>query len=317
MKKNILLVASHFYGYDRLIQSKLNEMDYNVLFLNYWSPFRKLKIDVFLPPRYALKIHAKWLMYKLSRLDIESLDYLLVIKGTTLQPVHLEYIFKRNPTICKIMYQWDSVSLFNYLPLTKFFDKIFTFDMADARNYSFIYLPLFCAFPTNKIIGLAEDIDLLLIGSYNRERYNAAIHFYRLCQKYKFVFKCMIYIPFSVYIAELIKGNRISMKLCRFTPISMKDVVKYYQRSRAFLDVISSSQQGYSMRTIECYGFNKKLITSNHNICLSEDLADMETVSLDVSGNEFDKFMQSPTKEYPNKWKFSLDYFLKFLLNRE
>ena len=316
MKKgNILLIMSEFYGYERLITQKLKANGYDVYLLNYLSPFWKLKINLLWGERKALKIHEWWLMNKLRRLEIEKFDTLLLIRGTTVQPFHMKYIIKRNPKIRRIMYQWDSVSLFDYLPLSSYFNKVFTFDMVDAEHYSFSYLPLFCAFSGKDVTDKwEEDIDLLLIGTYRPERYEVAVRYDKLCRIHGFSFKCLIYVPLSIYFRELLKRHVLSLKLCRFTPVPRKQVIDYYKRSKVFLDVISSLQQGYSMRTIECYGFNKKLITSNPYVRANAELKDMDIAPINMSEDEFVSFFQKPVHVYENKWKFSLDNFLESLL---
>ncbi len=312
--KNILFVVSHFYGYEKSLVENMKKMGYKVYLLDYWSPFRKLRVDLFLNEKLALKLHSWWLMHKISKLSLEKFDILLMIRGTTVQPVHLEYIIRRNPTLKKIMYQWDSVSLFNYLPLTKYFDVVFTFDMVDAKKYSFKYLPLFCDFYENNNMINNEDIDLLMIGIYRKDRYDIASYYNKICKTNELVFKCLIYIPFFTCIKEVLKGNFVSLRLCRFSPVPKSKTFQYYKRSKVFLDVVSNSQQGYSMRTIECYGMNKKLITSNPFVCANKEFVDMEVGSIDMPINDLITFIRTPPVTYTNKDKFSISNFLKHLL---
>ena len=314
--EKILLIMSHFYGYETSIVETLRRLEYSVCYLDYFGPIKYTHANAVLGNTISNTLFEKRIFCKLKKLPLEEFDYLLVIRGTTLIGAHLDYIVSRNPNMTKILYQWDAISKYNYLPIASKFDKVFTFEKEDAQKYGFIHLPLFCDIKSPTSERRQETIDLLLIGIYQEDRYREALRLYELSKEYNLIFKCRIYIPFTSFLRQLIRGHFISLSICRFTPINRKALADLYSRSNVFVDVIPSSQMGLSMRSIECYGMNKKLITSNYDAFKDYELLhDMEVYPLNIDGERLKNICRSKPPEYRHKSVFSLAYFLKRLLD--
>ena len=307
---------SRFYGYEKSIAGTLREMGYDICYLDYFGPVKYSHANAILGNTISKTLFERRIIRKLKKLPLEKFDYLLVIRGTTLTEAHLDYIASRNPDMTKILYQWDAISQYDYLPIVSKFDRVFTFEKNDAKRYGFIHLPLFCDIKSPPDSGRNENIDLLLIGTYQEGRYREALRLYKLSEKYNLIFKCRIYIPFTTFLRQLTRGHFVSLNICKFTSIGRKALTELYVRGRVFVDVIPPSQKGLSMRSIECYGMNKKLITSNYEAFKDYELLDdMEVYPLDIEDEKLKEICRSTPSEYRHKSSFSLAYFLKRLLD--
>src|SRR5574344_1501099 len=103
------------------------------------------------------------LEYESKKIVNKKFDYLLVIRGEYFdESLFKDFIFNR-----KVLYEWDSVKNFNYLNKIQYFNKVITFDRADAEKYKLQYLPLFYS----EIIKRKEKkYDLLFVGIYHSDR---------------------------------------------------------------------------------------------------------------------------------------------------
>ena len=143
--KNVLMIAPQFYGYETAIINHLEKIGYNVVFVN-------PNIDEINIP---LKIIYKYI--KRFNFLIDKLYYALKVKNVRNQVdevfvIYTHYItesimekIKKEYSLCRyILYFWDSVDNNpTSLLLTKYFDKILTFDPRDSKKYGWIYRPYF------------------------------------------------------------------------------------------------------------------------------------------------------------------------------
>lgn len=120
-------------------------------------------------------IYQKYIEELLQSISLEQIDIFLAIKGDGLTTEHLRYIKQRSPHMRLLLYEWDSLNNFDYSSLIPFFDKVMTFDFKDAKDFSLNYLPLFYTEDINPEPSVKEDIDILMIGTFLPERYNAML----------------------------------------------------------------------------------------------------------------------------------------------
>ncbi|MEP6803973.1 MAG: hypothetical protein ABI892_05595 [Flavobacterium sp.] len=208
-------------------------------------------------------------------------DFLFVIRGYKMPKSFIEAFKIKNPKAQTIMYQWDSDKNNSFLHLSSSFDKLFSFDRHDAVNNKLIYLPLFYTKDVEEIKEklVQNNYDILYFGYYIKERYEGMLRLIDFAKKNNIILKTFLYMPFSVYIKELLKGNRIDFKLINLSPLSRVAYLNLLANSKAVFDTSSITQAGMSMRVIETIGAGKKLITSNKNIVL-EDFYNSKQVHL-------------------------------------
>lgn len=317
-KKRIILFAPLFYGYWRHIKKEFERMDYEVEFITYRT--NKLIDGLIDLSGEAIKRqnYSRIVEGRIRKL-MGHWDYLVVIKGLYFSQENFDLIKQLNPGIKTIMYQWDSVKNHNYLDFAKQFDEVFSFDPEDAETYGFEYLPLFY---TNDIIETEnkfngkEDIDLLLIGIYNKARFDFLQRLKRLSPKLNIYTHLVV--PPGLYIRQELFTHKLGLKKkedYKFSSIPREKLLELYCRSKVFIDVCQN-QTGMSMRTIEAYGMNKKLITGNEKVIREDSiLNDMMTLDLNASERDIIDFVGSRIGVYNNKDLIDIHHWCKNLLS--
>lgn len=310
--KNVIFICPRFYKYEYHIQETLKKNGYMVSYISHRINKLIDSVIQFFPLHIQKNIYEKVLLRKINKLR-GNFTHFFVIKGEYLTKEHLNLIKENNPKIKTILYQWDSINNFDYIELSKCFDKIFSFDFEDSNKYKFNYLPLFY---TNEIqpVNGNEIIDYLLIGIFNQERYNYSIHLKSLCKKNNLIFKSYIYIPFGYYLKNVIFHKKFkinSIRDIKFRSLNRKNLLKLYANSKVFVDISSPKQTGLSMRVIEAYGMNKKILTANQFIKQDKYVNEILFLNTDVDDNKLIKFPDMESYNYKNRSKLSINQWLK------
>ena len=261
MKNKVLLIAPNYFNYHEIIRTTFQSNGYDV----------QLVIDeIFISPITILSksyLNRKKVSYQnilLKKLNEREYDFLIVIGGRSLDKIFLESLNKKEKLI-KILYQWDSISNYDYRYLIPYFDQVKTFDSKDANEFNLRYLPLFYKNNTSKIVS--EDIDLLFIGIWHSDRLNILheIASSALGQGIKLYFR--VYYPWYMYFYLVyIKKQIRRSEFFTFKKIPIEVTNQFYQRAKCIIDINHPNQTGLTMRTIETLGSGKKLITTNHHV---------------------------------------------------
>lgn len=292
--KKILFIGPIFYDYQNMIKSKLEsygaevfffgERDYTFKFKIVYNFFNK-KIDSFQEKHYENILHA---------VDGTTFDFLFVIRGYKI-PINFIKKFKElNPKSKTIMYQWDSEKNNKFVHLVPYFDVLFSFDKNDViKNPRLNYLPLFYAddienLSSNDFIPQIK-YDIFFFGYYLPERYEMMLSILEFSKNNNINSKIFLYIPFTRYVKEILKGNKINFKLISFRPLKRKEYLLFLMESNTIFDSSSISQSGLSMRIMEAIGAKKKIITSNIFI-KNESIYNVEQVFV-VNPNELERIM--------------------------
>lgn len=315
--KRAILICPKFFGYEENIITALYHEGYMCTYITHRICRCFSFIIQFMPENIQKRIYEKVLMKRLKRLN-NDIDLLLVIKGEYLTQDHLSYIQKHNPQIRCVMYQWDSVQTHNYLPLIKFFDRVCTFDIKDSKEYNLQYLPLFYANDIVQNKGIKEDIDFLMVASFKLDRYKYYIRLKQIAQKYNMSLMTHIYVPFGYYIKNQILKNKLhieSVSDIKFKPLPREKLIEYYNRAKIIVDYCGPYQTGFSMRTIESYSCNKKILTTNNMIESDPYIYDIKYLSADSDEYKILDFIECKVPDYQNKNKLSIEQWIKILLN--
>ena len=268
--KKILFIGPKFYHYHTEVIKSLESKGAKVTFyqemiqsiIYRFSNKLSKKLDNYLKNKYLNTI--------LEETVEHMYDIVFVIRGGYLSSAWLEELHIRLPNAKFFMYQWDSIRQNNYLPLIKYFDKVQTFDMVDAKKYSLEYLPLFYTQHYKKLQKekKTSKCNLVFFGAYHSDRLEIIKYIDELFKENNLIFKYHLYITRLALFRLLLTGV-VSLKDIHFFKthsVSLAEIIERYRESDAVLDIELSIQNGLTMRTFETLGGNLKLVTTNENI---------------------------------------------------
>ena len=105
-----------------------------------------------------------------------------------------------------------------------------------------------------------------------------------------------------------------------FKPLEHSKIFDYFSKSKVILDINHPNQYGLTMRTFECLGAKKKLITTNQNI-LEYDFYNPNNIMVINRNNPvIDKiFFDSPYEELESGVykKYSIENWLKTIFREK
>lgn len=310
--KTILLIAPKFFGYEIDIQNELENCGASVFFLqeNIDSLSLREKVINQLPLAIRNNVRQRYFIHKIDELipPKNSVDYVLGIRMDLFDNViltHLRNRFKKAKFLC---YFWDSSkNMRNANLVASFFDKVFTFDREDSLKYDgWIFRPLFYNDLYKNCKSSSETtIDILFIGSLMPRRAELYMWLYDFCRKRNFSLFTYFYCKFYVFLFNIFKQNtykKIPFSIVHNCGLGKQDIIKKFESCRVVFDCCSPSQSGLTIRTIECLGAQKKLITTNAEIVKYDFFNSHNIFLFDVNQQqEMEKFIKESDYEQLNK----------------
>lgn len=287
--KEILLLAPDFYGYDRLIRQSLQNAGACVTLVDNKAFNTDPKIRgnnmrwlSWMAPSKA--IYQRRILKTFSR----RFDYFICINLFSFHPSQLQMLRKHNPDIVTRLYLWDNLSGYSWTPWLALFDRVFSFDPGDARQYNLECLPNFHI--KQGAILSREQFDYSFIGSFQMQRLRVlqrlAKEFdemqYRYCfrlvlsrksnaLKYNFLLYAVArLLPDSVLqdykeSYEIYTGKRQYDFVTRIV-MPLREVHEVIAGSKCVIDMSSVQQSGLSQRIIDALAYRKKILTTNTGI---------------------------------------------------
>jgi len=213
-------------------------------------------------------------------------DVVFIIKGEAISAQRLQMLRKAQPNARFLYYTWDSLG--NYVNTAlklSYFDKAYSFDRHDSiANPNVKHLPLFYldayaelnhaidVFAEKSDIDKNDDIDILFLGSIHSDRHAVVDNILRSC---KAVLPAVTLWTHFYYqskwvfvLRKLFDRNFRSIPWAdvRWNSLGKAEILSLFSRSKIILDIQHPGQTGLTMRTIECLGAGKKLITTNLDV---------------------------------------------------
>lgn len=270
--KRILFFAPKFFGYEKKIAIKLQEMGAVV------DAYDERPGNSFIT-KSILRLYSKGInnttrfYYRqiLSKVKNNKYDYVFIVnlEAMTEEIIsNLRSVFK---DAVFILYMWDSSQ--NKKSLTKvysLFDYCYTFDRFDADNIPGLkFRPLFYTDSYLNLPAAGKKYDLSFVGTAHGDRSfivkkvqaqmeHAGLNFFY----YLYLSSRILYLFLRISNAKL----KSSYKEFSFKPLDEPTVVNIIASSHAVLDIQHEMQTGLTMRTLEVLGAQKKLITTNVDI---------------------------------------------------
>lgn len=320
--KRILYLGPVFFSYDQFLINKLRYLgcivdpvelelkqgvQYKII-----NRFKQSQLAPFQERRYNKILIGKTFHY----------DYVLVRQGYQLSSSIYKDLKAWNPKAQFINFHWDSLkNSYDYRPIMKWFDKVYSFDYKDCENNNNInYLPLFyideyAHFENSTSL---PEFDLLFIGAWrNMERYQLIKYTDKLCKQNNLKFHYYLYLSLRRQYWAL-KAGQLPRK-AKSRQLTHKQILKLFSKSNTIIDFPSSFQTGLTIRTFEALAAGKKLITSNRNI-VKESFYDPEYISV-LDNNKFtldlDFLKSEPKSSIKEKMKeYSLENYVFKLLQK-
>ena len=244
--KRVLFIAPIFFGYEKDIQTELERQGADVTFIgdnkNIWNGNLSPIVEIV----------------------TETYDYLFVIKGEFAQKSILELFKESNPNAECILYQYDTLKRYPHIiDLFDLFDRIYSFDIEDCKQYNLILRPLF--FVDTEKNNTFIKYDISSVASYYPERLQMIQKLKKQCKKDNIKSYFFIYVYWRTFIDKITYFSKY------FSDISIRTLSKdkmFYilSHSKAILDIPVKGQDGLTMRTFEVIGQGKKLVTTNTSI---------------------------------------------------
>lgn len=242
-------------------------------------------------------------------------DQVLLINGGDYFSRESILFLKNNFKSKFIYYSWDS--LINYPKVVGFldcFDKVYSFDEIDCKEFKLEFLPLFyCETQNRKEV----NTDVGIIMSYNLNKSDNY-------KKIKNLISSDLSINEYLYVSNKLKYRfeklihpslykNVDKKNIHFVPMNREKAYDLFKTSKVVIDCPRKNQNGLTIRTFEVLAFKRKLITTNKcikhydfynekNIYVVSD--DTKEIPYDFINDEFDSSYTLPDK-------YSVESFIK------
>lgn len=321
-KKSVLMFCPKFFGYEKRLSNAISDEGYLVDLYDerpnngfFCKTFLRLN---FKPYKAVVRKYIKKIIDKNAD---KQYDYVLVVKSEAAGEKELKLLREAYPNARFILYLWDSVAnVPDGEKKLSLYDKVLTFDPADAEVYGITLRPLF--FGKEYELKLEPKMhykyDIAFVGTAHTIRPRIIKQLEVQCKRQgKDCFSYM-FLPHPIvyFYNKLINPayRNIRKKDIRFEALSSSEINKIYEHSRSILDVEHISQRGLTIRTIEMIGSQKKLVTTNKNI-EKYDFYNKNNICIIDKDNPVlrEGFLQTPYEPINNEVlkRYSIRYFVR------
>lgn len=316
--KKVLFIAPKFFGYENEIKKKIEDLGAKVDY--YDERIKNSLIDIALIRFYKGLISKRIDKYYTNIIEKkEKYDYVFFIIPETITPELFDKLRQNQPNAEFILYMWDSFkNRKNATVLKDKFDTLYSFDSTDCSfDEKIKFKPLFYI---DKFKITTESFikrDLYFFGTGHSDRYEFIKKIEDLLIKGKYNFHYYLYLRSRVFfwIKKLFDKSfkRARISEFNFIPLSFDQIVEQLKESRIIIDLNHPNQKGLTMRTIECLGAKKKLITTNSEV-IDYDFYNENNIFVVDRNNPIisEEFLESPYMELEKNIyeKYSLENWL-------
>ena len=271
--KKILFFSASFFGYEKAIVNRLQELGAEVDFFNERPSDSVLTKGIIRVANhlYQMKIQ-KYYGNIFQKTEDKNYDFFLLIKGESIIFSFLEKFKKVHPETKMIFYSYDALREYpKFLKLYPYFDQNFTFEPKDAKKFDLHFRPLFFLNNyRNSQKNNSPKYDLVFIGSAHTDRYLIGEKIRKVCERKNLKTFFYYYAPskISFTLKKIFDNNleKFDIKKLSFKKLKHYEIESFYTDAHAVLDINKPFQEGLSMRTFESLAAGNKLITTNPDI---------------------------------------------------
>ncbi len=273
--KKILFFSPAFFKYENIIANKMQEKGAEVDMYDVRSVTSAIeRAFLKISPAIFKNKSQKYYDEIIEQNKGKDYDYILIIKCDMTPANILKQFRTEYPNAKLCLYLWDSVD--NIPGITKkfkYFDIIHSFDMNDCEKYPELHFrPLFFADQFKKTPKPDKEYkyDICFLGTIHSDRYAIIKQVQNLAEEQGMKSFWFLYLQskFIYFFYKMTKKEfrNVSETEFSFNKMSTADIAHIVDQSRIILDIQHPKQTGLTMRTIEMFGMNKKLITTNQSI---------------------------------------------------
>lgn len=329
-KQKLLLIAPLFFGYYKEIVKEAEQLGYEVTYLCDAPSDSNLSKAISRVNKNFIRFKTESYFKKtvIPLIEGKDFDFVLVVAGMTFSftPDMVKAIKDKLYKAKFIIYQWDSEKNLKHVKnIHQYFDKIVTFDRCDfiEKDY-YEFLPLFY---TKIYESIGEKsvtdfkYDCSYVGTAHPKKFqDINMISYALKEEFKnqFIYH---YMPSKLkyYYHKLLATEYKEARTSDFQyqKVSSDEMMKIFELSKCILDAPQGGQVGLTIRTIECLGARRKLITSNEDV-VNYDFYTPENIYVYSGDIDFNSpFFTQPYKEIDKEiyQKYSLREWLQTLLD--
>lgn len=280
----------YFYGSDKLSKDRtvydkiLRELSRKGFYKNY---FKRLL------NKEKLKYYNKILK---NYLDI---DYVLMIGGLYYSKEFIELVKRKNPKIKFIIFLWDKFSKEEIVKIKEMYDEVYTFEKKDASDNGIKWR---ASFYITRVKNIKKEIEFYFLGeNRDKERYEYINSLYKFCKKNKLNSKI------GLYSSKKIRG--LNENIIIYNKIPYEENLENIKHSKVTFEKNIKNQNGLSLRSLECLGYDTKLITTNkdiknydfynpNNILIVEKIEEIDKIPIDFFIRPYEKINEQILEKY-------------------
>lgn len=332
MADKILLIAPLFFGYYKEIMKEAENLGYEIDYIcDAPSDSNISKAIGRINKRFIVgKTKSYFDKEVLPKLKGKSYQYVLVIAGMTFSftPEMMEKIRKMNSKAKFVIYQWDSEKNLPYVTeIHKFFDELYSFDLHDCeKKKKYQFLPLFYTKLYEEIgeqstgeykydcsyVGTAHPQkykDINMMADQLKKVFPKQFVYHYMPSKLKYLYHKLLasefkYAKWSDFQTEKVPANQM---------------MEIFKDSKCILDAPQAGQTGLTIRTIECLGAKRKLVTTNADIKRYDFYDPVNIIVFDENIDLYSNFFTSNYRQIEKSIyeKYSLKEWLKVMLKEK
>lgn len=279
IKKKMLFIAPTFFGYYKEIRKELEEQNIEVDYFADIPSNSNLQKAIGRINKNFIKNSVNQYFKKdvIPVISSKKYDFVFVIVGMTFSfsKEIIKEIKTKNPSAIFIMYQWDGEKNIKFVnEIHDYFDRIYTFDRIDALdNNKYKFLPLFYT-KNYENVGSKKNIefeyDASYIGTAHPQKFkliNEMSENVKEILEKQYIYHYMPSILKFIYHKLTSKEyKKVEYKDLKHEKLSFDETMEIFKKSRCIFDAPQAGQNGLTIRTIECIGAKRKIITTNKDI---------------------------------------------------
>lgn len=328
MKKRLLLIAPVFFNYYKEMIKELKLMGFEVDYICDAPSNSNISKAIGRINKKFIKLSTKKYFDRnvIPEIRKKKYDIILIIGGMTFAftPNMVETIRKMNRQATFIMYQWDSERNLPYsVDIHPYIDRLYSFDLTDCKQEKYTFLPLFYTRIYEKLGKIKVDdykYDCSYIGTAHPQKFKYINQMSSILQEVlprQYIYH---YMPSKLkfYYHKLLAPEFKHAKMNEFKTkkLSSDKVMEIFKESMCVLDAPQAGQTGLTIRTIECLGAKRKLITTNQDIKKYDFYNEANILVFDGSIDKNSDFFTTPYREIREDIykKYSLREWLLFMI---